>query len=48
MFSINNRTISFLILTASILLTPIVSYAEDKAIIVFDASGSMWGQLEGS
>ncbi len=23
------------------------SYAEDRAIIVFDASGSMWGQLEG-
>ncbi len=34
----------------SLLFSLIVSFsahAEDKAIIVFDASGSMWGQLEG-
>jgi Ca-activated chloride channel family protein len=30
-----------------ILVLSLSSFAEDKAIIVFDASGSMWGQLDG-
>ncbi len=37
------RTLSLLFL----LLVNSASYAEDKAIIVFDASGSMWAQVEG-
>ncbi len=38
-----NKIISLILF----LVLNVVAHAEDKAIIVFDASGSMWGQLEG-
>jgi len=42
-----NKITSYSILSTALLCAPVFVYAEDKAIIVFDASGSMWGQLEG-
>ena len=30
-----------------LIFTPIVTQAKDSAVIVFDASGSMWGQIKG-
>ncbi len=38
-----NKFLSLILL----LVLSVASHAEDKAIIVFDASGSMWGQLDG-
>ena len=35
------------VLLMSLVLLSIVVWAEDKAIVVLDASGSMWGQIEG-
>ncbi len=36
-----------LLFSGLLLITSVTAYAADKAIIVFDASGSMWGQLDG-
>lgn len=35
------------LLLASALTAPVVAWAEGRSIIVLDASGSMWGQIEG-
>ncbi len=44
---LNKKTAISAVLSSTLLLVPAFANAEDKAIIVFDASGSMWGQLEG-
>lgn len=41
------RLILSLCVTALPLLTPIASQAEGQSILVLDASGSMWGQIDG-
>lgn len=37
----------FTIAAAAVSFAPSISHANDRAIIVLDASGSMWGQIEG-
>jgi hypothetical protein len=39
--------IKYFLISITLLFISAVSIADDKAIIVFDASGSMWGQVEG-
>lgn len=49
MFARSACVLSFLVcvVAAAVVSAPVVSHANDRAIIVLDASGSMWGQIDG-
>ena len=46
-FSMKNSLKKVLILLLILISSTIITSAKDSAIIIFDASGSMWGQIEG-
>lgn len=47
----NNRKVTWLWVVAGLMMSPDVARAQDlatgNAVVVFDASGSMWGQIDG-
>ena len=46
-FSINSMSKTVIVLVCALFASSIASHAAERAIVVFDASGSMWGQVDG-